>query len=266
MLDLYGYTYDPTLEAALDTLIFQLNCVVEETGYYFSKTSNLVKGDQKQILIVPYRSRQANSNTGFSVLEDRLVFISSKRIKDFVRTHSLSDSLNVNGYLSMVLLHELGHIVLQLPSGTSQEETRSQLGEQRMDELEPQVLTAQKRNELKIDSLAITWVEKSTTKTKAGCFDCVFDIQLALNGAEFIVFGLRKIENFGSPNTDLLIDPTNAHPNFELRLAFMNYYLNPSDLKREMIDNFLYNRIEGALWRQGHDPRVNQSREKFLIE
>lgn len=193
-----------------------------------------------------------------------MVFISPQRVKEFVQTYSLSDTTDIDGYIAMILLHEWGHIYLNLPSEIDLPNTQSELGEQSMPELTPQVLTKQKKVELMVDSLAVSWAKKAISSTKPGCFDTAMDIQLAANGAEFIYFGRRLIDNFGNERGRYLIDPSNSHPNFELRLAFMNYYFNPNPQKKEMIDQYLYDRVDGALHRQEMDPRINQSLEKQL--
>ncbi len=38
--------------------------------------------------------------------------------------------------------------------------------------------------------------------------------------------GKRTIQNFGSPQILFLPDAESSHPNLELRVAFMSYYLN----------------------------------------
>ena len=263
-LELNGYIQDRSVDAVMDTILLNVNCVIAESGYSFATTNTLVLNDKNQMIVVPFYSKSDNSSTGFSLLDDRLIFISPKRIKEFVASHSFSDSSDIKGYMSMVLIHEWGHILTKLPSGIDQPRPQTKLGEQSMSELTPQVLTKQKKDEMKIDSLAVVWLKKAAALTQPGCFDAAIDTQLAVNSAEFIIFGLRTIENFGNERKHHLIDPTNSYPNFELRLAFMNYYFNPTSQKKEMIDQYLYDRIEGALQRQETDPRIYQGLEKEL--
>jgi hypothetical protein len=116
-----------------------------------------------------------------------------------------------------------------------------------------------KREELSVDSLAVVMVKNSITATAPGCFDLCMDVQLAVNGAEFMIFGSEILTNFGLGKR-VLVDPSGSHPNIELRLAFMNYYFNPTPSKRSMIDQYMYDRETGALERQQTDPRINQSR------
>ncbi len=47
---------------------------------------------------------------------------------------------------------------------------------------------------------------------------------------------------FGTQTPGLIRDHNWTHPNIELRMVFMNYYLNPDKQKREQKDNYLYNR------------------------
>jgi hypothetical protein len=96
------------------------------------------------------------------------------------------------------------------------------------------------------------------------CLNTAFDIQLLVPGMQFQLAGRRIIDNFGSNTINFLHDPTSDHPNLELRITFMNYFLFPSDSLRLMIDNYLYNRTVAPVHRQELDPRIFQGKEKKL--
>ena len=55
-----------------------------------------------------------------------------------------------------------------------------------------------------------------------------------LPGMAFQIFGLRTLEAFGNP-IKIFRDPSPSHPNMELRVAFMNYFLYPTPERKQMI-------------------------------
>jgi hypothetical protein len=118
--------------------------------------------------------------------------------------------------------------------------------------------------ELKVDSIAVQLVKKGVKITDGNCFSVCMSIQLAISGAEFILFGKRLLENFGSGTPKLIRDKNWTHPNIELRLAFMNYYLNPTPEKQSQIDDYLYQREVEPIHKQETDPRIYQGQEKVI--
>lgn len=46
----------------------------------------------------------------------------------------------------------------------------------------------------------------------------------------------------------------------------MNYFLNPTEQLRKIIDDYLYNREIAPIERQQTDPRIFQGQEKILTE
>lgn len=259
---------DRTLEAELDELLPAVNCIARKfTTKYIVPASKFDATDTNQVLLIPFRNRTTlGTSSGFTDLENRLIFICPPQIKDFVLANSLSDSASINGYLGLILLHELGHFISNTP-GQFDEGTLATdvtpLGEQDMGTT-PYYLTGYKRLELKVDSIAVAMLTKTATTPDSGCLSACWDIQLAINGAEFMLFGKRTLGNFGSDQPDLLKDMAWSHPNIELRMAFMNYYLNPTEEKRTQIDNYLYEREIAPLQRQLTDPRIYQGEYKIL--
>jgi hypothetical protein len=98
------------------------------------------------------------------------------------------------------------------------------------------------------------------------CYGVASSVQLVLPGMQFQLFGLRRLDDFGSSTPNLLRDPSNTHPNLELRIAFMNYYLTGLDSQKQMIDDYLYEREVAPIHRQETDPRIFQGMEKILPE
>ncbi len=96
------------------------------------------------------------------------------------------------------------------------------------------------------------------------CFSSCINIELAIGGAEFMMFGKRTLDDFGTPTPNFIKDKSRSHPNLELRLGFMNYYLHPTDQKREQIDNYIYEREVAPVNRQLTDPRIFQGEKKIL--
>lgn len=261
---------DHTIDETLDSLLPGVNCILRNFGSkYFATAKSYNSNDSNQILLIPFRRKSNNgTSSGFSDIEKRISFICPTQIKAFVSKNSLSDSSKIDGYLGIILLHEAGHFLYRL-SGHFDEESNppenvSKLGQQDMG-TEPVVMTIYKRQELKVDSTAIEMVKKALKVTKGDCFGTSFNIELAINGAEFMLFGKRLFDQFGLENKTIK-DQALTHPNLELRLAFMNYYLNPTSEKRQQIDQYIYDREIAPINRQLTDPRIFQGDEKVLPE
>jgi len=264
-----GYVADHTIDVELIKVINSINVLaMQNLNKVFVTETNCNPKDINQILIAPFRRKNAvGTVSAFSSIENRLVFICPLQIKEFVKANSLSDTADISGYLGIILLHELGHFYLGISGSFDNNsviitDQKNLLGEQDMG-TEPEILTTQKRQELKVDSLAVEWIKKVTI-TNGDCFSTCLNIQLAINGAEFMLFGKRLLENFGSKTPKLLRDKNWTHPNLELRLAFMNYYLNPTPEKRSQIDNYLYEREVEPIHRQETDPRIYHGQGKII--
>ena len=79
-----------------------------------------------------------------------------------------------------------------------------------------------------------------------------------------MLFGKRTLSSFGTPGPAMIKDQAWSHPNIELRLAFMNYYLNPTEEKQAQIAEYIYEREIAPIERQSTDPRIYQGNEKVL--
>lgn len=263
-----NFVADNTINNELDSMITGINCLGRiSTANYFVLSRQYNSKDTNQVLIIPFRRKGGTgTSSGFSDISNRCVFICPSQIKEFVVANSLSDTSDITGYLSLILLHELGHYIYRIPGNFDEgtiKTNSSQLGEQDMG-LSPEVMTYNKKKELQVDSLAIDMVKKGTKIMKDDCFDISFKTEMAINGAEFMLFGKRLLGEFGTQTPGLIRDHNWTHPNIELRMAFMNYYLNPDEQKREQIDNYLYNREIAPINRQLLDPRIYQGNEKVL--
>lgn len=259
---------DNTIKVVLDSILPGVNCLIKQySSRYFVVEEKYNSEDTNQVLLILFRKKMGTGvSSGFSDISKRCVFICPLQIKEFVEKNSLSDTADIEGYLSLILLHEFGHFMYKVPGnydeGISIEKTGS-LGEQDLG-LSPEVMTTNKKKELQVDSLAIEMVRKGSKIIKGNCFDISFKVEMAVNGAEFMLFGERLLEDYGSQTPDFIKDHNWTHPNIELRLAFMNYYLNPTEEKRAQIDSYLYNREIAPVNRQLTDPRIYQGNEKIL--
>lgn len=264
-----NFVADHTIDEKLKELLPEVNCVVKSfTTKHFVTAEDFDKADTNQILLISFRKKNGiGTASGFSDLGHHIVFICPPQIKEFVHANSLSDTADIAGYLGIILLHEAGHFIAGIPGNFDEvanaNQSKTKLGEQDMG-TDPVYITVNKRLELKVDSLAIEMVKKGIKLSDKGCFNCSMNIQLAVNGAEFMIFGKRIVSNFGSPAPNQLKDQSWTHPNLELRLAFMNYYLNPNYEKRKQIDDYLYEREIAPINRQMTDPRIYQGNEKKL--
>lgn len=271
-LEAKNFNADHTIDNDLDSLLPGVNCIIKTINLkYFVTAQQYNEADTNQLLLVPFRKKNLlGVPSGFSEIENRVVYICPSQIKDFVASNSLSDTAKISGYLGLILLHEAGHFMLNAPGNFDEGVLGAQSSSSKLGELEmgttPQVMTTYKKLELKVDSLAVEMVKKGNTSKGKDCFSTCTDIQLAIGGAEFMVFGKRMIGNFGSSQINMLKDQALTHPNLELRLAFMNYYLSPNKQKREQIDNYLYEREIAPVNRQLTDPRIFQGNEKILPE
>lgn len=176
--------------------------------------------------------------------------------------------------LHLVLLHELGHFRLnQAGAFDEPPENRKRTGEQRLD-TEPEYLTSIKRVELAADSIAVSLCRQAMKSEKADCFMIASGVMRVLPGMGFQLFGKRTLSEFGTgsintqgqyePRRPLLRDPNVSHPNLELRVVFMNYFMNPSLGNRQQVDQLLYNREVGPIIRQEFMPYIYQGRVKSL--
>jgi hypothetical protein len=264
-----GFIPDHTIDKKLNDVIKGINLLARnKLNKEFVLDQDYNPSDSNQILVVPFRRKmEIGTVSAFSSIKDRLVFISPLQIKKFVESNSLNDNADISGYLGIILLHELSHFSLRISGSYDEtsgepEEQESKIGGQNMG-TEPILMTSKKRLELKVDSLAVELVKSGIKVTDGDCFHTCLNIELAINGAEFMLFGKRLIENFGTTTPKMIRDNSWTHPNLELRLAFMNFYLNPTLEKQRQIDDYLYEREVEPVHRQEINPLIFHGERKI---
>lgn len=252
----------------LSEVIASVNCI--DSGVMTKKivlAGDFTSSDTNQILLIPYIPNGANfKSSSYSDIANRVILLNPSYIREFARTNALNDTLAYIPLLELMLLHEIGHFILHQSGYFDRITTLSsgkELGEQR-DDTQPEFLTSVKKIELAADSLAIGMVRRQLPSGVLCCGGQPFEIQLVIPGMQFNLAGTRDIENFGSPHINFLHDPNPDHPNLELRITFMNYFLNPNDTLRQMIDDYLYERTVAPVHRQETDPKIFQGEEKKL--
>ena len=222
--------------------------------------------DTGQILLIPYvPNGKSFRSSAYSDINNRFVLINPSYIREFTLNNTLNDTISFKPVLELMLLHEMGHFILRKEGAFDAINSgpRGMTGQQ-PDNTQPEFLTSLKKVELSADSIAIDLVEKASKSKRDSCLNIAFDVELILPGMQYQLSGRRMIDRFGSPDVGFLHDPSNDHPNLELRVTFMNYFLYPNDTLRQMIDNYLYNRTIAPVHRQESDPRIFQGQEKKL--
>jgi len=232
-------------------------------------SSSFDPDDTTSILVIPFTSGFAEyRSSAYSDIKNRFILINPSYIVDFAKRNTLNDSTNMVGLVSLMLLHELGHFITGINGSfdgiVKDSATEKRTGEMKMD-TEPEYLTTIKRMEMKVDSIAISLIKGSITSKNMDCYGTASDIQLLLPGMSFQMFGMTMLKQFGK-QSKILRDPSSSHPNMELRIAFMNYFLSPTDQLKQMIDEYIYNREIAPIERQQTDPRIFQGQEKILPE
>jgi hypothetical protein len=221
--------------------------------------------DTNQILLMPFiAGGPAFKSSAYSDIHSRFILVNPGYIREFTSNNTLGDTASFIPVLQLMLLHEVGHFILEKDGAFDSIIANGGLIGQQISNSEPEYLTELKKTELAADSLAISLVKKSLDFRKSSCITNAFNIELIVPGMQFQLAGTRMIENFGSNHIDFLRDPSTTHPNLELRITFMNYFLTESDTLKMLIDNYLYNRTVTPVHRQEYDLRINQQKEKIL--
>jgi hypothetical protein len=208
---------------------------------------------------------EALRSSAFSDIKNRFVLLNPAYIRGFTVKNSLSGAGSFKPVLELMLLHEIGHFILGKQGAFDQVASATGKGTgQQVDNTQPEFLTTIKKVELSADSLAIDIVKRRLKPTSRSCLDAAFDIQTIVPGMQFQISGRRMIDNFGAKDIGFLHDPSSDHPNLELRITFMNYFLHPTDSLRLMIDGYIYNRTVAPVHNQEFDSRIFQGKEKEL--
>ena len=260
---------DFTNTQLLEEIIKDINCTaldVLKRQLVLSEKFHL--SDTAEILLIPYISNGKNfKSSAYSDIKNRFILINPSYIREFTLKNILNDTLSYKPVLELMLLHELGHFILE-KSGAFDEITddyKSATGEMK-DETQPALITTIKKVELSADSLAIDMIKRKLHSIDYNCLSIVFDVERIVPGMQFQLSGTRMVEHFGSSNIAFLHDPSSDHPNLELRITFMNYFLFPNDSLKIMIDDYLYNRTVTPVHQQEFNPQVYQGQEKNFLK
>jgi hypothetical protein len=266
LLSDYHLSKDYSDVTLLEEVINDINCADSVVlGKKIKLAASFHSWDTTQILLIPFISNGALfKSSAYSDVHNRFILINPSYIRAFTLKNTLNDSISHAPILKLMLLHEVGHFILHRSGSFDEIESTTQTGEQVHDPSQPEFLTTIKKIELSADSLAIDLIKRKLNGRDYNCLAVAFDIQRIVPGMQFQMAGMRMIENFGSNTIHYLYDPSKDHPNLELRITFMNYFLYPSDSLRQMIDGYLYNRTVAPVHRQEFDPRIFQIQEKKL--
>lgn len=222
--------------------------------------------DTTEILLIPFSTNGATfKSSAYSDINARYVLINPAYIHDFALKSTLNDKTSFRPVIELMLLHEVGHFILRRAGAFDalKPDAKSMTGEQH-DNTQPEFITQQKKVELMADSIAIAMVKTSLKPANKLCLGIGFDVELMIPGMQFQLAGRRMIDNFGAKDIGFLHDPSSSHPNMELRVTYMNYFLTPSDSLRRMIDDYIYDRTVAPVHLQEFSPQIYRGKEKIL--
>jgi len=223
-------------------LLPQINQLMKEVGSNLEiKLSNDFDFQKREeillIPLTPYSKRiSASSNIDY-----RFILINP----DYINTIMYEIMLDTDVFkdiLTLLIIHELCHFELGKSGQFDEILTESININGILNGDNYPNFNESKLIELRVDSLAISYIQKATkSKNQATCsLSNSLKKQLGILEASVAI---DRITNFyGTPNFNVLNDLSKTHPNFELRLAFMNYYLNPSASKKRMLNKFIEER------------------------
>lgn len=263
-----GGARDYSLDRALGAALPGLNCISEKRIgrrlVLAQPNATYNPEDTTIVLVIPYLPTDRKVQGAiYSNVPERYVLLNPDYIRTWVKENSLSGANTaLPDVLNLVLLHELGHFYLgRTGRFDAPIALASKTGQMAMPEVTPQYLTTDKRLELAVDSVAIDLVKWAARPgSTPACFSTAVTVQLLVPGANFNLAGKRTIGHFGSPNILYLPDDNATHPNLELRLGFMAYYLKPTPEGRQQIDDYLYAREVAPVYQQEMDPRIFQGK------
>lgn len=258
---------DRTKLSLLKEIISDINCADSSIlGKKIVLAEQFHSEDTTEILLIPYSAAGMSlTSYAYSDVSTRVILFNISSIYNFTLKNTLGDSSSIKPVMTLMLLHEIGHFLIgQNGLFDSIQPMNEKLGEQKSP-VEPQYLTKAKKLELKVDSLAISLLQKGVNFKNTSCIFSFMDVQRILPGMQFQLSGMRMIENFGSPQSSFLPDPSSTHPNMELRISFMNYFLYPTAERKALIDDYIYNRTSGAVHLQELAPWINQDIEKNTL-
>lgn len=265
----YDLAKDYSDAPLLQKLIEDINCADSAIlGKRMVLAQEFHSWDTTEILLIPFISNgQTLKSSAYSDIANRYILINPGYIRLFALQNTINDTTAYVPVIELMLLHELGHFILNKPGAFDRitDSSQSKIGEQQSAS-QPEFLTEIKKTELSADSIAIALAKKRLEDKDRNCLDIAFDLEILVPGMQFQLAGRRIIDNFGSRDINFLHDPSNDHPNLELRVTFMNYFLFPNDSLKQMIDDYLYNRTVAPVHRQEFDPIIYQGSDKRLPE
>lgn len=276
ILDERNMVRDPSMDSLISDGLPALNCLAKASiGKTLSLSGNFDPNDTTQILITPYLTLgEQYKSVAYTDLANRQILLQPNELRSFARAHIMNADSSFQNVMFMVILHELGHFKLRR-SGQFDAPVKpdSKIGQMKLD-TEPEYLTSIKRVELMADSIAVTMCNSAMTGKEPECFMAASGVLVMLPGLGFNLFSKQTLEDWGQgsldingnyqPKKPLLRDPNGTHPNLELRVAFMTYFLNPNDENKLIVDQLLYNREVAPVERQQFAPYIYQGMEKKL--
>lgn len=264
VLSKHGLARNMLYDSLFHAVIKELNCVARRSGNRFVFARDFDKDNDSLIMLVPVRSPYtSNKSSAFSNIRNRYILINPDYLIDFAAKSLLSDSTDWNRITCLILLHELGHFQLNKPGAFDSlaSAPAPMLGEQQTN-TEPEYLTTNKRLELSVDSTAVSMIRDLTAFKDMDCFSVAADLQRILPGMQFQLFG--HFDQLSTGNVRMLRDPSPTHPNMELRITFLNYYLFGNPQSKQLIDDYLYEREVAPIHRQETAPYINQDAVKNI--
>jgi hypothetical protein len=264
ILSAHGFARDIMYDSLFASTLHELNCLARQNGKRLVFAKDFKQDNDSLIMVVPIRSPYANTtSSAYSDVENQVILIDPKYLIDFASKSLLSDSTNWGPITCLILIHELGHFKLNHVGAfdSIKQVAATELGEQTLD-TEPEYLTANKQLELKVDSTACQMIKDLTRFKEMDCFNVSADLQRILPGMQFELFG--QFASLSTGKVRMLRDPSPSHPNMELRITFMNYYLFNNPQSKQLIDDYLYEREVAPIERQQTAPYINQDAVKNI--
>ncbi len=237
-LGVRNYEFDTTFIELLP----QINELMKEVGSDLEiKLSNDFNYQSKEeILLIPLTpySKQISASSN---IDYRFILLNP----DYINTIMYEIMLDTDVFKDIILLliiHELCHFELG-KSGQFDELIALSINEKSsLNADNYSNFNESKLLELKVDSLAVSYIQKASISNNKKASSIANSLKKQLGILEASV-AIDRITNFyGTANFNVLNDLSKTHPNFELRLAFMNYYLNPLESKKRMLDKFIEER------------------------
>lgn len=220
-------------------LLPQINALVKESG---SKIEIKLSKDfhyenKNEILVIPITAF-AKKISASSNLEYRFILINPEYINSIIYEIMLDGNV-FREIAAVLLMHEFCHFELGKPGLFDEIVSTAINNDSENISYRNSSFNEEKILELKVDSLAVNYLKIGSESKNETCslFSNLIIKQLRILEA---TVAIERITNFYDTEDFLFLnDLSKSHPNFELRLAFMNYYLNPSDAKKRMLDRFI---------------------------